>query len=82
MQLEYERIRLRATEDPGTAGDEGEENWASLFRKWLPGDLQITTKGRVLCGNGDTTDQVDIVGELRRARSTSLPRCWPTGLGC
>ncbi|WP_380278658.1 DUF6602 domain-containing protein [Kitasatospora purpeofusca] len=61
MQLEYERIRARAMEDPGTAGDEGEENWASLLRKWLPGDLQIATKGRVLCGNGQATDQVDIV---------------------
>ncbi|WP_406837322.1 DUF6602 domain-containing protein [Streptomyces sp. AHU1] len=61
MQLEYERIRARAAEDPGTAGDEGEENWASLFRKWLPGDLQIATKGRVLCGSGEATDQVDIV---------------------
>ncbi|MFJ6616989.1 DUF6602 domain-containing protein [Kitasatospora sp. NPDC091335] len=61
MQLEYERIRARAMEDPGTAGDEGEENWASLLRKWLPGDLQIATKGRVLCGDGEATDQVDIV---------------------
>ncbi|MFI6153319.1 DUF6602 domain-containing protein [Kitasatospora sp. NPDC051170] len=61
IQLEYERIRARAMEDPGTAGDEGEENWASLLRKWLPGDLQIATKGRVLCGDGEATDQVDIV---------------------
>ncbi|MER7773207.1 DUF6602 domain-containing protein [Kitasatospora sp. NPDC096140] len=61
MQLEYERIRARSMEDPGTAGDEGEENWASLLRKWLPGDLQIATKGRVLCGDGEATDQVDIV---------------------
>src|SRR4051794_41092172 len=69
MQLEYERIRVRAAEDPGTAGDEGEENWAALFRKWLPGDLQITTKGRVLCGSGVATDQVDIV-----ALSPSYPQ--------
>lgn len=61
MQLEYERIRLRAAEDPGTAGDEGEENWAQLLRRWLPGDLAIATKGRVLCATGEATDQVDIV---------------------
>ncbi|MFF5763027.1 DUF6602 domain-containing protein [Streptomyces tanashiensis] len=61
MQLEYERIRARTTEDPGTAGDEGEENWANLFRNWLPGDLQITTKGRILCADGTATNQVDVV---------------------
>jgi hypothetical protein len=26
MSAEYDRIRMRATEDPGTAGDQGEEN--------------------------------------------------------
>ncbi|MFJ3419611.1 DUF6602 domain-containing protein [Streptomyces sp. NPDC086082] len=61
MQSEYERIQARAVEDPGTAGDEGEENWAALFRRWLPGDLQVVTKGRILCGSGIPTDQVDIV---------------------
>jgi hypothetical protein len=61
MQLEYNRIRPRTSEDPGTAGDEGEENWAKLLRNWLPGDLQITTKGRILCADGTATNQVDIV---------------------
>jgi hypothetical protein len=61
MQSEYDRIQARAVEDPGTAGDEGEENWAALFRKWLPGDLQIVTKGRILCGSGIATNQVDVI---------------------
>ncbi|MFD7616027.1 DUF6602 domain-containing protein [Streptomyces sp. NPDC059802] len=61
MQLEYERIRSRTLEDPGTAGDEGEENWAKLLRNWLPGDMQIATKGRILCGDGSATNQVDVV---------------------
>ncbi|MDG9694066.1 hypothetical protein QC281_28680 [Streptomyces sp. DH17] len=61
IQLEYQRIRARTAEDPGTAGDEGEENWAELFRDWLPGDLQISTKGRILCADGTATNQVDIV---------------------
>jgi len=26
LQEEYDRIQKRATEDPGTAGDQGEEN--------------------------------------------------------
>ncbi len=26
MVAEYNRIQMRATEDPGTAGDQGEEN--------------------------------------------------------
>lgn len=61
MQMEYERLRSRALQDPGTAGDEGEGNWVSLFKRWLPGDLHIASKGRVLCANGVVTDQVDIV---------------------
>ena len=32
MSAEYNRIQMRATEDPGTAGDQGEENWAELLR--------------------------------------------------
>ena len=27
----YERIRRRTSEDPGTAGDQGEEDWGALF---------------------------------------------------
>lgn len=61
MQSEYERIRTRSIEDPGTAGDEGEENWVSLFKKWLPGDLQTATKGSLLCADGTATNQVDVV---------------------
>jgi hypothetical protein len=30
MAAEYQRIRARSREDPGTAGDEGEQNWAEL----------------------------------------------------
>ena len=33
MAGEYNRIQRRATEDPGTAGDQGEENWAELLRR-------------------------------------------------
>ena len=31
IQSEYVRVRARATEDPGTAGDQGEENWADVL---------------------------------------------------
>ena len=45
---EYARIRKRANEDPGTAGDQGEENWATLLRGWLPPYFHVVTKGRIL----------------------------------
>ena len=32
MSTEYHRIQRRAAEDPGTAGDQGEENWAGMLR--------------------------------------------------
>ena len=61
MQGEYERIRTRAKEDPGTAGDQGEENWAELFRNWLPPIFQIVTKGRLLGADGIASPQVDVL---------------------
>ncbi len=61
IQDEYVRILKRAAEDPGTAGDQGEENWASLLRNWLPGYFHIVTKGRILCDNGYVSPQIDVL---------------------
>jgi hypothetical protein len=61
MQEEYERILKRTLEDPGTAGDQGEENWATLLRKWLPSYFHIVTKGRILCDNGYASPQIDVL---------------------
>ncbi|HWK06837.1 MAG TPA: DUF6602 domain-containing protein [Puia sp.] len=58
---EYSRIRKKAKEDPGTAGDQGEENWASLLKQWLPKTFHIVTKGRIINSNGETSPQVDVV---------------------
>lgn len=61
MGEEYVRIQKRTTEDPGTAGDQGEENWATLLRNWLPPIFQIVTKGRILSHNGIASPQVDVL---------------------
>ncbi len=61
MAREYDRIQKRATEDAGTAGDEGEENWADLFREWLPPTYQIVTKGRILSHEGFASRQIDVL---------------------
>lgn len=58
---EYKRIQKRATEDPGTAGDQGEENWASLLRNWLPHTVHVVTKGRILSEKGVASPQVDVI---------------------
>src|SRR5260370_8960948 len=58
---EYERIRHRAAEDPGTAGDQGEENWASLLRSWLPSYFHIVTKGRILTESSYASPQIDVL---------------------
>lgn len=60
MAAEYERIRRHAAEDPGTAGDQGEENWAKLLRDWLPAGYKVVTKGRVL-GLSGRSPQVDVI---------------------
>ena len=61
MESEYLRIRSRASEDPGTAGDQGEENWAALLRDWLPPTYSIVTKGRILSPDGRASPQVDVL---------------------
>ncbi len=61
LASEYRRIYARASEDPGTAGDQGEENWAELLRGWLPGDFQIVTKGRIINEHGVVSPQIDIL---------------------
>ena len=61
MASEYERIRRRSAEDPGTAGDQGEENWATLLRDWLPPTFEVVTKGRIIGSDGTTSPQVDVM---------------------
>ncbi|HTE01945.1 MAG TPA: DUF6602 domain-containing protein [Mucilaginibacter sp.] len=61
MAEEYKRIQKRSIEDPGTAGDQGEENWATLLRNWLPTTFHIVTKGRILSHNGIASPQVDVI---------------------
>lgn len=61
IAAEYERIYRRSAEDPGTAGDEGEENWAELLRQWLPPNYQVVIKGRILFPDGAATKQIDVL---------------------
>lgn len=61
LQSEYGRIRARTLEDPGTAGDEGEEDWADLLRIWLPSTYHVVTKGRILTALGEASPQVDVL---------------------
>ena len=58
IAAEYERIQKRAAEDPGTAGDQGEENWAEVLRGWLPPKYTVVTKGRIISAEGQTSNHV------------------------
>lgn len=61
IEWEYKRIYDRILEDPGTAGDQGEENWKQILEMWLPPYFQVVTKGRILGDNGETSPQVDLL---------------------
>lgn len=61
MASEYQRIHARTAEDPGTAGDEGEENWAALLRDWLPPYYHVATKGRLIGSDGAMSPQIDVL---------------------
>jgi len=58
---EYDRIRPRVTEDPGTAGDQGEKNWKTLLENWIPPQYHVVTKGRILGHEGAATPQIDVL---------------------
>jgi hypothetical protein len=58
---EYKRIQSRVREDPGTAGDQTEENWAAILRMWLPAYYHVVTKGRILAPDGAASPQVDVL---------------------
>lgn len=61
MQSEYDRIARRSKEDPGTAGDEGEENWATLIEKWIPQYYYVVRKGQILFPDGSCSPQMDVL---------------------
>lgn len=61
MQMEYDRIFGSSVRDPGTAGDEGEENWANLLREWLPPKYAVQTKGVLINPRGEKSPQADVV---------------------
>ncbi|MDP1993009.1 MAG: hypothetical protein Q8K00_18500 [Syntrophales bacterium] len=61
MANDYETILSRVSEDPGTAGDQGEENWKDLLKGWLPPIFQIVTKGRIIDVNGQSSPQIDVL---------------------
>ena len=61
MAANYRFIQRRASEDPGTAGDQGEENWAELLRGWLPRTYEVVTKGRIISQDGRTSPQIDVL---------------------
>ncbi len=61
MAMHYEQIRKRSREDPGTAGDQGEADWAKLLTEWLPPTLQVVTKGRIIGPDNIVGPQIDVL---------------------
>ena len=61
IAAQYNRIQKRITEDPGTAGDQAEEDWAKLLRDWLPQTYHVETKGRIISQDGEASPQIDVL---------------------
>lgn len=61
LAAEYNRIQRRVLEDPGIAGAQGEENWASLLREWLPATYHVVTRGRVIDHCGLSSPEIDVL---------------------
>jgi hypothetical protein len=61
LARDYDRIRERSRDDPGTAGDQAEEDWAAILRNWLPAVYPVITKGRILFEDGSSSPQIDVL---------------------
>ena len=61
MAGNYKEIQEWAATDPGTAGDQGEENWAKWLREWLPPTYRVVTKGQIINHEGEASRQIDIL---------------------
>ena len=61
MAGHYKEIQEWAATDPGTAGDQGEENWAEWLREWLPPAYQVVTKGQIINHEGKASRQIDVL---------------------
>ncbi|WP_376782673.1 MULTISPECIES: DUF6602 domain-containing protein [Gordonia] len=63
---------------PGLRADEGEENWASPLRQWLPTGYTVATKGRVLFTDKTASPEVDVMvlrpGYRHRCSSSNVVR--------
>jgi hypothetical protein len=58
---DYEIVKGRANEDPGTTGDHVESKWAEVLRDWLPATYHVVTKGRMLDLDGVSSRQLDVI---------------------
>jgi hypothetical protein len=61
LDAEYRRIKKYSRDNPATAGDEGEENWAQLLRDWLPPTYSVVTKGHLIDEQGTLSPQIDVI---------------------
>jgi hypothetical protein len=61
LSQDYLQIQKRVKEDPGTAGDQAEETWAGVLRRWLPQHFHVVTKGRIIGSSGAASNQIDVI---------------------
>ncbi len=61
MDKNYEYLKTRVGEDPGTTGDQAEIHWAKWLSRWLPPTYKVVTKGRIINQNGEASPQVDVL---------------------
>ena len=57
----YTRIRKHSSEDPGTAGDQGEEDWCKFLGEWLPHYFHVVNKGIIITDSGYASPQIDVL---------------------
>lgn len=61
IATQYQRILGRASKHPNTAGEQGESDWQTLLKDWIPASYEIVTRGHLVYGDGTTSPELDLI---------------------
>src|SRR6185369_14151226 len=61
ISVQYQRVQHRVSGQPNTTGEQGESDWGTILRDWLPSGYEIVTRGRLIYNDGETSPEVDLL---------------------
>jgi len=59
--VHYDYLQSVVKQDPGTAGGEGEAEFADFLRKYLPKNIEVSIGGQIILEDGSHSPQIDLI---------------------